>query len=49
MIIPNVKPAENYTDYARSSELIPEINMIETLNIGKEATAPLEHGSFFKL
>ncbi|XP_039779565.1 uncharacterized protein LOC120647016 isoform X3 [Panicum virgatum] len=43
MIIPNVKPAENYTDYARSSELIPEINMIETLNIGKEATAPLEH------
>ena len=43
MIIPNVKPAENYTDYARSSELIPEINMIETLNVSKEATAPLEH------
>jgi len=43
MIIPNVKHAENYTDNARSSELIPEINMIETLNVSKEATAPLEH------
>ncbi|RCV09075.1 hypothetical protein SETIT_1G377700v2 [Setaria italica] len=43
MMGPNVKHAENYTDNARSAEFVPEINMTETLNVGKEATARLEH------
>jgi hypothetical protein len=43
MMVPNAKHAENYTDNSRAAELIPEINMIETPNAGKEATAPLVH------
>ncbi|OEL20455.1 hypothetical protein BAE44_0018524 [Dichanthelium oligosanthes] len=43
MMVPNVKHVENYTNNTGSAAFIPEINMTDTLNVGKEATARLEH------
>lgn len=39
----SMKYGDNYKNNARSAELIPEINMTETLDVGKEAPAHLEH------